>query len=35
MEGEQHRGPLGHHDQPAALRVVGVQSREVGAGEVS
>lgn len=34
VEGEQHRGALGHHDQPAALRVVGVQTWEVWAGEV-
>lgn len=35
VEGEQHGGALGHHNQPAALRVVGVEAGEVGAGEVS
>ena len=35
VEGEQHGGALGHHDQPAALRVVRVEPGEVGAGEVS
>lgn len=35
VESEQHGGALGHHDQPAALGVVGIQTWEVWAGEVS
>lgn len=34
-EGEQDGGALGHHDQPRALRLVGVPPREVGAGEIA
>lgn len=34
-EGEQDGGALGHHDQPGALRLVGVWPREIGAGEVA
>lgn len=34
-EGEQDGGALGHHDQPGALRLVGVRPREIGAGEVA
>lgn len=35
VEGEENRGALGHHDQPHALDVVGVEAREVRAGYVA
>lgn len=35
VESEQEGRALSCHNQPAAFRVVGVQPREVGAGEVS
>lgn len=34
-EGEQDGGALSHHDQPRALRLIGVRPREVGAGEIA
>lgn len=34
-EGEQDGGALGHHDEPRALCLVGIQPWEVGAGEIA
>lgn len=34
-EGEQDGGALGHHDEPCALCLVGIQPWEVGAGEIA
>lgn len=35
VEGEEDRGTLGHHDQPGAVNVVGIQTWKVWTGNVT